>query len=169
MAFTLRRATEDDAASLRDLRRSLFAETEFLLWEPQEFTATEDDERRFISWLLSKTNSVLLVATDGRHLLGFLGATGGERIRTRHSALVFLGVRKKYWSRGIASALLQEAVSWASNAGLLRLELTVHTTNERAVGLYQRFGFQIEGTRRASLLVAGRAQDEYLMSRITEA
>jgi RimJ/RimL family protein N-acetyltransferase len=169
MPIAVRRASEEDAASLLALRRALFAETDFMLWEPQEFNATAEDEGRFISWLSAKTNSVLLVAEGGSKLIGFLGATGGERLRTRHSALLFLGVRKEYWSLGVASALLQEALSWASRAGVLRLELTVHTTNDRAVALYKRFGFQIEGTRRASLLVAGQVRDEYLMSRVAEA
>jgi RimJ/RimL family protein N-acetyltransferase len=60
-------------------------------------------------------------------------------------------------------------MAWASAIGLVRLELTVHTTNDRAVALYKRFGFQIEGTRQASLLVAGEYRDEYLMSRVTAA
>lgn len=64
--------------------------------------------------------------------------------------------------------MLQEALSWASAAGLLRLELNVHTTNDRAVALYKRFGFQIEGTRRASMLVAGQVRDEYLMSYVAD-
>jgi len=89
MSFAVRCATKDDASALLDLRRAVFAETDFMLWEPQEFIATADDERKFISWFLSKTNSRLLVATDGTSLIGFLGVNGGERFRTKHSALVF--------------------------------------------------------------------------------
>ncbi|NHK98112.1 GNAT family N-acetyltransferase [Rubrivivax benzoatilyticus] len=168
MSFSVRRATEEDAAALLDLRRAVFTETDFMLWEPQEFKATEEDERKFIAWLSGKTNNVLLVAKEGADLVGFLGASGGERIRTRHSALIFLGVRREYWSRGVASAMLHEALSWASTAGMLRLELNVHTTNDRAVALYKRFGFQIEGKRRASMLVAGQVRDEYLMSYVAD-
>ncbi|MBK1690181.1 GNAT family N-acetyltransferase [Rubrivivax gelatinosus] len=168
MSFSVRHATEEDAAALLNLRRAVFAETDFMLWEPQEFKATEEDERKFIAWLSGKTNSVLLVATEGADLVGFLGASGGERIRTQHSALIFLGVRRECWSRGVASAMLHEALSWVSAAGLLRLELNVHTTNDRAVALYKRFGFQIEGTRRASMLVAGKIRDEYLMSYVAD-
>jgi len=46
----------------------------------------------------------------------------------------------------------------------MRVELTVHTTNQRAFELYQRHGFEVEGIRRKSLLVNGRLVDEYLMS-----
>ena len=56
----------------------------------------------------------------------------------------------------------------APGAGIKRLELTVHTANARAVDLYQRSGFEIEGTRRSSMLVDGVYTDEYLMSLITD-
>jgi hypothetical protein len=54
------------------------------------------------------------------------------------------------------------------DAGLHRLELTVHTSNLQALGLYLRHGFQVEGVRRHSLLVDGRYVDEYLISRLQE-
>jgi RimJ/RimL family protein N-acetyltransferase len=55
-------------------------------------------------------------------------------------------------------------LSWSRLAGVIRVELTVHTANEPAVSLYRKFGFQVEGTRRHSLRVDGRVVDEYLMS-----
>ena len=169
MPVRIRSADEADAAALVALRRALFAETQFMLWEPQEFVATAEDERKFITWLASKANSHLLLAEHESRLVGFLAVMGGDRNRTRHAAVVFLGVVRELWSQGVASALLGEAVSWSTRANLLRLELTVHTTNTRAVALYKRLGFQVEGTRRASLLVDGELRDEYLMSRLTEA
>ena len=76
------------------------------------------------------------------------------------------------WNRhepSVGSALLNAALEWSRDAGLKRVDLTVHTTNERALSLYRRLGFEIEGTRRSSLLVSGRYVDEYLMSFINEA
>ena len=64
--------------------------------------------------------------------------------------------------------MLREAIAWATGAGIKRLELTVHTVNARAVALYQRHGFEIEGTRRSSLRVDGVYTDEYLMSLLTD-
>jgi RimJ/RimL family protein N-acetyltransferase len=164
--ISIRCACQTDAGALVALRGALFAETNFMLWETGEFTATADDEKKFIGWLTSRANSQLLVADGESCLVGFLAVAGGDRNRNRHSGLVFLGVRREYWSKGVASALLHEAIAWALKAGLGRLELTVHTTNTRAVALYRRFGFEIEGTRRASLLVEGKYQDEFLMSRV---
>jgi hypothetical protein len=41
----IRRAVEADAPSLLALRQTLFAETDFLLWEPGEFKDTVEVER----------------------------------------------------------------------------------------------------------------------------
>jgi RimJ/RimL family protein N-acetyltransferase len=164
----VRRAAVDDAAQLLALRRALFAETSFMLWEPAEFVATAADERAFIQRLSERANSLLLIALGKSQAVGFLAAIGGERNRLRHSALLAIGVLRGFWSQGVASSLLSEAIAWAPGAGIKRLELTVHTANARAVALYQRHGFEIEGTRRSSMRVDGAYTDEYLMSFITE-
>jgi len=163
----IRSAAVSDAEQFVALRRALFAETSLMLWEPAEFVATADDEARFIERLTGRANSLLLVALADGQAAGFLAAIGGERNRLRHSALLTLGVLRAYWSQGVASRMLSEAVAWAPGAGVKRLELAVHTANARAVGLYTRHGFEIEGTRRCSIRVDGAYTDEYLMSLIT--
>jgi RimJ/RimL family protein N-acetyltransferase len=163
----IRRAAVSDAAQLVVLRRALFAETSFLMWEPAEFVATAVEEAAFIERLAGQTNSLLLIAFAHGRTVGFLAAIGGERNRLRHSALLALGVLRAHWSQGVASRMIDEAVSWAPGAGIKRLELTVHTAHDRAIALYQRHGFEIEGTRRSSLRVDGVYTDEYLMSLIT--
>jgi RimJ/RimL family protein N-acetyltransferase len=164
-----RPAVEDDAAELLALRQAVFDETEYMLWEPREFKDSVDDERKRIERLNAGKNSRCLVAVADETLVGFLSAMGGSVNRLRHTTTLALGVRRSHWGRGAGSALLTEALSWSRSAGLVRVELTVHTTNQRAVALYQRHGFEVEGTRRNSLLVSGRYVDEYLMSVVTNA
>lgn len=165
--ISVRRAAISDAGELVALRRALFRETSLMLWEPAEFVATAADEEQFIRRLAGRTNCLLLLALDDGQAVGFLAALGGERNRLRHSALLALGVLRAYWSQGVASRMLRDVISWAPGAGIKRLELTVHTANVRAVNLYQRCGFDIEGTRRSSMLVDGVYTDEYLMALIT--
>ena len=164
MNFAVRRALETDASAVIALRRRFFEETSFMIWEPAEFRDTEDDERARIIRLGRQSNSVVLVAEAEAQLVGLLSATGGERNQLRHSALLSLGVARSHWSQGIATRMMQEAIAWSLAAGLKRLELTVHTSNLRAVSLYMRHGFQVEGTSRSSLRVHGKYVDEYFMS-----
>jgi hypothetical protein len=46
MPLVIRRAVELDAAALIGLRRLLFSETENMLWEPDEFVQTAEDEAK---------------------------------------------------------------------------------------------------------------------------
>lgn len=168
-SVVVRRAQESDSASLVALRKTIFGETEFMLWEPGEFHDTAEDEAKRIARLNAGQNSLCVVAEDGGTLVGFLNAMGGSVNRQRHSTRVALGVLRAHWGRGVASALLEEALTWSKRAGLVRVELTVHTTNLRAMDVYLRVGFQVEGVLRSSLLVAGRCVDEYVMSVINDA
>ena len=47
-----------------------------------------------------------------------------------------------------------------------RLDLTVYTDNDRAIALYERFGFAREGTLRADSYRDGRYVDVLLMARL---
>jgi RimJ/RimL family protein N-acetyltransferase len=62
--------------------------------------------------------------------------------------------------------LLTEAKRWAAGHGLHRLELTVMAHNHRAIELYQRTGFSIEGRRTECLLVDGNFVDELYMAAV---
>lgn len=166
----IRRAVEEDAVALLDLRTLLFAETDFMLWEPGEYKDTAADEAARVKRLNAGLNTMFMVAQAKEgDLVGFLAAFGGMAKRQRHSTTLSLGVRRSHWRQGVGSSLLQEALSWAASAGVVRVELTVHCTSVRAISLYERHGFQREGVRRKSLLVNGTYMDEYLMSRLNAA
>lgn len=62
----------------------------------------------------------------------------------------------------LMAALCGYADSWV---GALRLELSVYTDNRRAIGLYQKFGFVIEGTMRGYAMREGQFADTHAMAR----
>jgi RimJ/RimL family protein N-acetyltransferase len=166
--FKVRRADESDAAAVIELRRALFTETSFMLWEPGEFQKSVEDEAKRISRLNGRDNCLVLLAEEDGHPIGTLTAFGGEARRMRHRATLAVGVAKAHWGKGVATALLEYALSWSREMRLRRIELTVHTTNQRAIAAYKRCGFQVEGVRQSSLLVDGKYVDEYLMAVIND-
>jgi putative acetyltransferase len=62
-------------------------------------------------------------------------------------------------------ALLDLAFNWL---GLQRIELTVYADNAPAVHLYQKFGFEIEGTARAYALRHGELVDAHHMAHLRD-
>ena len=67
--------------------------------------------------------------------------------------------------RGIASALLAAAEQHARARGARKLSLRVLSTNGGAMRLYERHGFQREGTLRDEFRIGGRFVDDVLMTK----
>ena len=59
-----------------------------------------------------------------------------------------------------------ELVLWANENNISRLELTVMCPNSMAKQLYEKNGFEVEGTKRNSIFMNGKYIDEYYMSKI---
>ncbi len=88
-------------------------------------------------------------------------------LRQRHVASVGMSVAREAQGQGVGKAMLGALVDYADNwAQVLRLELTVFADNERAIGLYKSFGFEIEGRHRADTLRGGRYLDSLTMGRL---
>lgn len=87
--------------------------------------------------------------------------------RLAHSAGLGLGVHRDYWGIGVGQRLMATIVDLADNwLNLSRLELDVYTDNQVAIHLYQRFGFEIEGTRRLFSYGDGHWSDTHFMARL---
>jgi RimJ/RimL family protein N-acetyltransferase len=162
----VREITVQDAAAFLDLCLALDQETEFMMLEPGERPSDMAwQERRIQSWLAEANETVLVCAVENE-LAGFIAVAGGKYRRNRHSAHLVLGVRQKFASQGFGRQLMSAAENWARRQGMHRLELTVMTHNQRAVGLYRKMGYEIEGVRHDSLRVSGTFVDEYAMAKL---
>ena len=165
----IRTAQPYDAAALLDLKRQLDEETSFMMYEPGERESSVQDLARELAGIARTPNSVVLLAEIDDQLAGYVELTGGSFRRSRATAYVVIGVRAHAAGRGIGTGLLRHAKDWAAAHGLHRLELTVMARNTRAIGLYKRMGFAVEGRRRECLLVDGQFVDELTMAAILPA
>jgi ribosomal protein S18 acetylase RimI-like enzyme len=162
----IREITEADAAPFLKLCQTIDQETNFMLFEPNERNFTIEKQKYMIQSLLSPHNSTLLVAEKDEQLVGYIIARGGAVKRKQHAAYLAIGVLQQYAGQGIGKQLLHEIERWAHKQQLMRLELTVMSHNERAIGLYKKIGFVIEGEAVHGLIVDGQPRNEYYMAKI---
>ncbi len=164
--LTVRHIRETDADRFLALSNQLDRETPFRLLEPGERTTTVDEQRDIIRRFQSADNHALLVAEwDGR-LVGYIAGMGGRYRRNRRTVEVVVAVLQPFWGRGVATRLFEELETWALGQGIHRLELTVMVHNRRALRLYRKMGFQVEGRHRHSLFIDGQYVDEYSMAKL---
>lgn len=162
--ITIREASENDAAALIELRKSLFTETEFLLLEPEEYSPTIESEAGFISLFKNSKNSAVFLAIDSNSkVIGFMGVAGGTTNRTSHKATIFMGVLKEQWGKGVGKLFFKYLFTWTEDKSILRYELTTAVNNKRAFSLYKNIGFEVECIKKQNILVNGKPVDEYQM------
>ena len=118
--------------------------------------------------LKSTKNDYRLVADlEGVGIVGFISLSlfAGRR---NHAGSLALFVHQLHQGKGVGSSLLQEAVQLAEKwLGLKRIELMVYTHNHRAIHLYRKFGFEVEGTCKSWALYDGNLSDAYIMGRVS--
>ena len=114
-----------------------------------------------------KSNDLLLVAERGGRLCGSSGLHLAPALRRRHVAMLGISVSAESQGQGVGSALMAAMCDYADEwAQVLRIELTVFSDNERAVGLYRKFGFVHEGTHRSYAMRHGAYCDVISMARL---
>ncbi|MBI9012516.1 MAG: GNAT family N-acetyltransferase [Clostridiales bacterium] len=112
---------------------------------------------------------VAVTLVDGEEIIaGMAGLHVSANHRLRHSGGVGIMIHKDYQGKGLGRALMNTLLDIADNwLMLVRVELTVFTDNEKAIGLYKKLGFEEEGLKRKAAIRNGKYEDEYLMARIT--
>lgn len=110
---------------------------------------------------------LLLVAELEGRVVGSAGLHPAAQLRRRHVAMMGISVEPAAQRQGVGQALMQALCDYADLwAQILRIELTVFTDNDRAIRLYQKFGFRLEGTHRAYALRDGVYADVHAMARL---
>jgi L-phenylalanine/L-methionine N-acetyltransferase len=109
-----------------------------------------------------------LVACVDSEVVGQIGLhTSPNRPRRRHAGEIGMMVRDDWQGKGIGTALMQAAVDFADKwLNLSRLELDVFFDNEPAIKLYEKFGFQVEGTQIGYAFRDGQYVDTLKMARV---
>ena len=161
--ITIRDAIEADSVTLTAAEKLIAATPGFLIPRPHEYA--EVDVRKKIEDLSRRTNGKYVVAESDGKIIGhaLLDPMGLEAIA--HITRLSIVVHPGYQAKGAGEALLKHLITWAkTEPSVEKIELNVRATNERAIRLYERLGFQIEGRLKNRIKFPdGRYVDDVLM------
>jgi putative acetyltransferase len=144
--FGIRPADPKDAADLVALAEAVGSEPEGWLISDSRWRSV-GDERRYLRAVRKHPDAAVFVAETGDRIVGRLSVARDPHPASRHVADLGLMVAAAARGQGIGFALLGEAVAWARQVDVRKLELHVFPHNEPAIRLYERFGFVREGYR----------------------
>ncbi len=122
------------------------------------------DERRYLRAVQHHADAAVFVVEDDGSVVGRLSLARDPHPASQHVADLGLMVAAGHRRRGLGKALLEEAVRWARDSGIRKLELHVFPWNDPALRLYEAFGFEREGLRREHYARDGEYVDAILMA-----
>lgn len=164
--ISIRETLPEDAAGLKAAMEQIGSETEFLVMDEQGMQLSPELLAQQLTLIAESPNNLSLVALADEQIIGSASVLAESQPRVAHIGEVGISILKEYWGMGLGAYLMEELILWAEASEIIRrLELTVQVRNERAVKLYQKFGFAIEGTlQRGARSDDGEFLDVYLMS-----
>jgi L-phenylalanine/L-methionine N-acetyltransferase len=122
-----------------------------------------------VEWIQAiEPGTCKLVAVAGGQVVGAAGLHSvGRSMRRGHVRSLGISLAPGWQGKGVGRQLMARLLDWADNwTNILRIELTVHADNDRAIALYKSMGFVEEGRLRAYAIKDGRFMDAYTMARL---
>lgn len=161
----IRKPNVEDAKAIINVMTIADTETLFLARNPGEFCTPVEREKQIIENVLADNDSEWFVAEYDNKVIGQCSVGLVRRnARYRHRAECAFVILKDYCNLGIGGKMMEECIKWCREHGVTQLELDVVKNNERALKMYQKFGFEIIGTKEMALKYQdGTYADEYLM------
>ncbi|MCQ4088411.1 GNAT family N-acetyltransferase [Saccharibacillus sp. JS10] len=164
--FYIKNVTKEDVEAYWKLR------LEALRTNPTTFGASyEDSLQTPMSDVLQRIkdepdNYMLMAFTEKDKAAGMIGFRRELGIKFKHKGIIWgVYVAPEYRGIGIAQGLLKEVINRGKELeGLKKINLCAVTTNQAAINLYKKLGFEIYGTEKNALQYEGREYDEALMA-----
>ncbi|TKD72423.1 GNAT family N-acetyltransferase [Pseudalkalibacillus hwajinpoensis] len=156
----IRRLTAEDAEAYYELR------LEALKKNPEAYAASYEEAIQRDNPVEQTARNMKSGFTFGAFvdntLVGVVTLVRGSGMKVRHKADLFaVYVTPEQRGKGVGRDLLSHVLDYAKSLdGLLKLSVSVVTTNERAKSLYKSFGFKTILIEEKSLYVKGTFLDE---------
>ncbi|MBQ8954828.1 MAG: GNAT family N-acetyltransferase [Clostridia bacterium] len=133
----------EDAAALVDYLITTAGETEFILAYPDERAGmTVEQEERFLQGVIESPSHVFIVCEVNGEIAGNCSLHFNPKRKVRHRGAVAITLYKKFWNKGIGTAMFNYMFEIARGWGLEQLELEYVEGNERGRALYEKMGFE---------------------------
>ncbi len=164
MNIIYREAEAADAELLLEHIRTVGGETDNLSYGRDTFSISPEREAKFIDRFKKSNRDVMYIALLDGKIVGNAIVERNRVERYSHRAEISLTVLKNFWGLGIGSHLMELMIDFAKESGIEVLYLEARRDNERALGLYRKFGFSEIGIYKNFFKIDGNYFDASLMT-----
>ncbi len=159
---TIRRFRPEDKEKLVEMYASL--SNDAVRWGMPPYTR-EKLER----WFTNLENYISLVAFHGDRIVGHAQIYKNPHPRRKRTGGLIIYLHQDFHNVGLGTYMLEQLLELARKEKMHRLTLGVVADNKRAIHVYEKLGFQIEGIMKDAYFGAdNRYHDELIMGLILD-
>lgn len=165
MSITICKAAPEDARELLEHLKIIGGETDNLTFGGEGLPLTEEEEEDRLRKRMESDCCVTLLAKKDGRIVGNANFDGFTRERLKHRGELAISVSRSEWGQGIGRMLMEGIIEFARNTAHAEIvSLEVRSDNERAICLYEKFGFEKIGCFKGFLKIGGQFVDCDLMN-----
>jgi putative acetyltransferase len=101
---------------------------------------------------------------NGQQIVASASLKFNPQETSKHKAELSIAVHDEYQNMGLGTAMVKHLLGIARAKRLKKVLLLVNTDNDRAVHVYKKAGFEIEGKLCKERFINGKYRDEYRMA-----
>jgi ribosomal protein S18 acetylase RimI-like enzyme len=113
-----------------------------------------ENTRAFVLDHIQRGHPQFVAVSEGQ-VVGWCDVTPKERPIYAHGGVLGIGLLPRFRGQGIGTNLIRSTLAATRTIGLHRVELTVRQNNTRAIELYKKVGFRVEGLQRDAVQIDG--------------
>ena len=145
------------------LRRDLDKESDHLLAIRNE--RKENALHIIVKLLISQRRIVTFLAFNNNEAIGYVSLVFPRFKKLQGNTYLTIAVREKYRGQGVGTALMEKAETYAKDRGIRRVELEVFGRNIRAIALYKKRNYEIEGVKKEAVKTGDGFDDIIIMTK----
>ncbi|MDR6226321.1 GNAT family N-acetyltransferase [Desmospora profundinema] len=157
----LRPADNGDAEELQRRLARVVREGVYLDETPDSLPGKQETKEE-IREIQQRGGMYTVVEVDGE-IAGAAILKRGSRGISRHTVRFRTWLTPGYRGMGLGKKLMEYTIGWARANGVEKINLDVWSSNDRAIELYKKYGFQVEGRLRKQAILRGDYVDEVFM------
>lgn len=144
--ITVRTLGQTDTSETILYMKNIYKQTPYLARYGDAWTMTAEQELSFLRNVEASDNEAMLACFLGSHIVGLCNIFPMDiSLKGNYRCQIGVSVSSEYRGRGIGSLCMEKLLLLAQQAGYSQMELEVVASNQAAIRLYDKFGFQVGG------------------------
>ncbi len=141
----VRELDKNDAKDVLKYLKKVGGETDFLTFGKDGLPYTVDQEKVVLKNIQNAERDFMMGGLIGGNLVSIGNISSFSKERLKYKGELGISVLKKYWGVGVGSIMMEYLINLCKTKNFRKINLIVYENNKRAINLYKKFGFEIEG------------------------